>query len=163
MDNYILKNENAIYYECGYSCDNSIYLTLGSEAFFITDARYTIEAQMAVHHAQVIESKDLIKTAQKLIKEAKIKKIVFDGNDFTFETYHKLTQDLKTKFINKPSFSMLKRAIKTPKEIKYLAKASKLGRKGFNLLAKYIRKNGFDANEKFLHFKAIEKLTQTGK
>ena len=163
MDNYILKNENAIYYECGYSCDNAIYLSLGSEAFFITDARYTIEAQLEVNHAQVIESKDLIKTAQKLITEAKIKKIVFDGNDFTFETYNKLTQDLKTKCINKPNFSMLKRIIKTPKEIKYLTKASKLGRKGFTLLAKYLRKNGFETSEKFLHFKTIEKLTQTGK
>lgn len=163
MENYILKNENAIYYECGYSCDNAIYITFGKEAFFITDARYTIEAQLCVHHAQVIESKDLIKTAQKLIKDAKIKKIVFDGNDFSFEAYHKLTNELKTKFINKPSFSMLKRAIKTDKEIKYLKKASKLGRKGFNLLAKYIRKNGFDQSEKFLHFKALEKLTQIGK
>lgn len=163
MDNYILKNENAIYYECGYSSDNAIYLALGSEAFFITDARYTIEAQLEVNHAQVIESKDLLKTAQKLIKEAKIKKIIFDGNDFSFDAYYKLTHDLKTKFINKPNFSMLKRAIKTQKEIKYLTKASKLGKKGFNLLAKYIRKNGFEENEKFLHFKAIEKLTQTGK
>lgn len=163
MDNYILKNENAIYYECGYSCDNAIYLAFEKDAFFITDARYTIEAQLAVHHAQVIESKDLIKTAQKLIKDAKIKKIIFDGNDFSFEAYNKLTNDLKIKFINQPNFSMLKRAIKSKKEIKYLSKASKLGRKGFNLLAKYIRKNGFDQTEKFLHFKALEKLTQIGK
>ncbi|MFA7090940.1 MAG: M24 family metallopeptidase [Arcobacteraceae bacterium] len=163
MENYILKNENAIYYECGYSCDNAIYICLGKDSFFITDARYTIEAEHEVQKAQVIESKDLIKTAQKLIKDAKIKKIVFDGNDFTFEHYHKLTHTLKTKFVNEPHFSMLKRAIKTNKEIKYLTKASKLGRKGFNLLAKYIRKNGFNQTEKFLHFKAIEKLTQFGK
>jgi Xaa-Pro aminopeptidase len=163
MDNYILKNENAIYYECGYSCDNALYLTLGSETFFITDARYTIEAQLEVHHAQIIESKDLIKTAQKLIKESKIKKLIFDGNDFSVGSYEKLTQGLKVKCINQPNFSMKKRAIKTNKEIKYLTKASKLGRKGFNLLAKYIRKNGFNQTEKFLHFKTIEKLTQIGK
>jgi len=163
MQNYILKNENAIYYECGYSCDNAIYMVLGNEAFFITDARYTIEAQLAVHHAQVIESKELIITAQEIIKKAKVKKIIFDGTDFSFDAYFKLTQSLSTKFINKPQFSMLKRAIKTNKEIKYLTKASKLGRKGFNLLAKYICKNGFHQDEKFLHFKAIEKLTQMGK
>ncbi len=37
--NYMLKNENAIYYECGYSCDNALFLRLGKEAFFITDSR----------------------------------------------------------------------------------------------------------------------------
>ena len=43
--NFILKNENAIYYECNFSCDNVTFLSLGSEKFFITDARYTIEAK----------------------------------------------------------------------------------------------------------------------
>lgn len=160
--NYILKNENAIYYECGYSCDNAIYIMFGSEAFFITDARYTTEAQHAVGDAQVIESKDLIKTAQKLINESKIKKIVFDGADFSFDAYSKLTHSLNVKFINQPQFSMLKRAIKTNKEIKYLSKASKLGKEGFSSLAKYLRKNGFNQTEHFLNFKAIEKLSQMG-
>ena len=36
--NYMLKDENAIYYECGYSCDNALYLRFGKEAYFITDA-----------------------------------------------------------------------------------------------------------------------------
>ena len=45
MENFILKNENAIYYETNFSCDNVIFLSLGKENFFITDARYTIEAK----------------------------------------------------------------------------------------------------------------------
>ncbi len=163
MNNYILKNENAIYYECGYSCDNAIYVVLGSEAFFITDARYTLEAQQCVRNAQVIESNLLNKTARKLIKSAKIKSIVFDGNDFTFITFNELSKNIKTKFINEPSFSMKKRVIKTELELRYLEKASRLGKKGFNAFSKYIRKNGLGKSESFLHFKAIEKLTNYGK
>jgi len=49
----MLKDENAIYYECGYSCDNALYLRLGSDAYFITDSRYTIDASQNVLGAEV--------------------------------------------------------------------------------------------------------------
>ena len=52
--NFILKNENAIYYEVNFSCDNVIFLSLGSEKFFITDARYTIEAKEYAKNCEVI-------------------------------------------------------------------------------------------------------------
>ncbi len=44
MRNFILKDENAVFYECGYSCDNEIYISICGENFFITDARYSIES-----------------------------------------------------------------------------------------------------------------------
>ena len=72
--NYILKDENALYYECGYSCDNALYLKLGSEAFFITDSRYKLEAQASVDGATVLIERDLYKKANELLKKAKIKK-----------------------------------------------------------------------------------------
>jgi Xaa-Pro aminopeptidase len=162
MTNFIIKNENAMYYECGFSCDNALYLQLGSEAFFITDARYTFEAQETIQTAQVIQSSNLIQTAQELINKSKIKKLFYDGYEFSHQAFIALKENLDAKLMNRPHFSHLKRAIKNDKEIKYLKKASKLGRKGFDAFAKYIRKNGFEQTEKFLHFKAIEKLTQTG-
>jgi len=61
MDSYILKNENAIYYECGYSCDNEIFLKIYDEAYFITDSRYTVDAKENIKNAEIIESKELIK------------------------------------------------------------------------------------------------------
>lgn len=162
MNNYILKNENAVYYECGYSCDNVIFIKLGKEAFFITDARYTVEATSQVQNAVVIQSANLIQEAKKILKKSKIKKLVFDGNDFTYNTYNTLTDDLKIKFINKPSFSQQKRMIKSNEEIAILKKAAKLGREGFKELASFIQKNGLNRAEKFLHFKAIECMSQTG-
>lgn len=44
-ENFILQNENAIYFECKFSCDNVIFLNLGDDKYFITDARYTTEAK----------------------------------------------------------------------------------------------------------------------
>jgi len=45
IHSYILQNENSVYFECGYSCDNVLYLCLGGDNYFITDARYEMEAK----------------------------------------------------------------------------------------------------------------------
>lgn len=163
MKNYILVDENAIYYECGFSCDNVVFLKLGSEAFFITDSRYTVEANEFANFCTVIESSNFITTTQEIINKANIKKIIFDPNDFKLSFYQKLTSGTKVKFIPEENFSKQKRIIKSNSEIKLLRKAAKIGREGFTSLAKFIRKNGFKENEMFLHFKAIEKMSQLGK
>jgi len=163
MKNYILLNENAVFYECGFSCDNVVFLNLNNEKYFITDARYTVEAKEFTKKCEVIESSNLIEDTKLLLKKNKIKKIVFDPNDFNLSFYQKLTADLKTDFKPQENFSKLKRIIKTDEEIKYLKKAATIGRDGFKQLAKYIAKNGFNEKESFLHFKAIEKMSSFGK
>lgn len=162
MKNYILLDENAVYYECGFSCDNAVYLNLGSEAFFITDSRYTVEANEYAKNCSVIQSKNLIEETKKILIKNKIKKIVFDPNDFKLSFYQNLIKDLKTEFIPKENFSKLKRIIKSDEEIKFLKKAAKIGRDGFKQLALYIQKNGYKQSEQFLHFKAIEKMSALG-
>lgn len=163
MKNFILQNENAIYFECKFSCDNVIFLNLGDEKYFITDARYITEAQEYAKKCQVIQSSNLIETTKEILNKNKIKKIIFDPNDFSYATYTNLSENLKTQFIAKANFSKQKRIIKTDKEIILLKKAAMAGREGFKELAKYIRKNGFEQSEQFLYFKAFEKMSQTGK
>ena len=82
MKNFILQNENAIYFESKFSCDNVIFLNLGNENFFITDARYTIEAKQYAKNCEVVESSNLIETAKEILKKNKIKELVFDPNYF---------------------------------------------------------------------------------
>ena len=163
MKNFILQNENAIYFECKFSCDNVIFLNLNDEKYFITDARYVTEAKEYAKNCQVIESSNLLETTKEILKKNKIKKIIFDPNDFTYTTYIKLSEHLKTQFIEKANFSKLKRIIKSDKEIILLKKAAMAGREGFKELAKFIRKNGFNQSEQFLYFKAFEKMSQSGK
>ena len=162
MNNFILKNENAIYYECGFSCDNVIFLSLGSEKFFITDARYTVEAKQCIKNAEVIESSDLIRTARRLLKKSKIKKIHIDPYDFCIGEHEKLVKDSVVKFIDKTNFSKNKRVIKSDEEIELLAIASQLGRDGFDRLAKHISSETFFTCEKRFHFKTKEFLSNVG-
>ena len=162
MDNFILKNENAIYYECNFSCDNVIFLSLGSEKFFITDARYTIEAKEYAKNCEVIESANLIDSAKEILKKNLIKSITFDPNDFTFFEYKNMVKDLDIEFVEEINFSKTKRLIKSDYEIKLLKKASSLGKDGFKEFAKYIKNSGFKKSEKELYFNAYKFMSQKG-
>ena len=81
--NYILRDENAIYYECGYSNDNALFLCLGSEKWLITDSRYTTEAKEQVRGAEVVESSDLLKAARTLLRSRNVLKVIFDPKDWS--------------------------------------------------------------------------------
>jgi Xaa-Pro aminopeptidase len=161
--NYIVKDENAIYYECAYSSDNALFLKLGSEAFFITDSRYRVEAEAFVEEATVIISSDLYADANKLIKKSKIKKIHYDPKEWSLFYFEKLKENVKTKFKESPDFSHKKRIIKSSEELLLLREAAKLGAKAFDEFAELIKRHGFRQDEHMLTFMAQAMLSKKGK
>jgi Xaa-Pro aminopeptidase len=161
--NYILKNENAIYYECGYSCDNALYIKLEDEAFFLTDSRYKIEADRGVIGAKVIIERDLYKRANKILKKSKIKKMIYDPKEWSIFSFDKLTDKLKINFKSKPDFSHKKRIIKSFEEIETLTIASQLGEEAFEFFAEMIRSDGFQKDEYNLTYMAKTALSGYGK
>jgi Xaa-Pro aminopeptidase len=161
--NYMLKDENAIYYECGYSCDNALYLSLGKEAFFITDSRYTIDALEHVKGAKVLINGDLYGEALNLLKKAKVKKIHFDPKEWTVAGFSRLSKASKIKFVHTLDLSHKKRIVKTEVELVILAKAAKLGKQAFKALSKEFRKNGFGEDEFTLTHRARAILGDFGK
>jgi len=161
--NYIVKDENAIYYECAYSSDNALFLKLGSESFFITDSRYKVEAEELVQGATVIIDGDLYAEANKLIKLSNVKKMSYDPKEWSLFHFEKLRKDLKTKFKDAPDFSHKKRIVKNSEEILLLKKAAKLGANSFDGFAKLIQKHGFKQDENMLTFMAKAMLSQKGK
>ena len=161
--NYIVKDENAIYYECGYSSDNALFLKLGSEAFLLTDSRYAIEAKEEVKNATVLIEADLYGQANKLIKKSKIKKIHFDPKEWSIFYIEKIKENLKIKFKEVPDFSHKKRVIKSSEEIIKLKKAVLLGANAFDDFAELIGQHGFKSNEQMLTFMAKAMLSKKGK
>ncbi len=161
--NYIIyKNENALYYECGYSCDNAVFLTLGSESFFITDGRYEIEAKEAVDGAKVCIASNLLKELVNILKKHKVKKVAIDPKEWNLNAYFFLKENIPVKFKFKPAFSHKKRIIKSAKEIKYLKKAVKIGKSAFKEVAHKISEiDGL--NEQRLNFLAESILRDFGK
>jgi Xaa-Pro aminopeptidase len=163
MPNYILRDESAVYYECGFSCDNEIFLKLGSEAFFITDSRYTIEANEFVKDAQVVTAdRDLIVKAKNIIRKSKIKSINYDPNEWCVAGFDKLSRSLDLKFVKRVKLSHKKRIIKRDDEIKLLKEAVKFGKDGFEKFAEFLRELHEPLSEKRVWFELRTLLQNYG-
>ncbi len=161
--NYILKDENAVYYECGFSCDNEVFLKLGSEAFFITDSRYTTEAEEYVKNAEVIEGdrRNLLTTVKDFLTDNDIEKIIFNPYEWSVKEFQAV-QNGSVEFKAIDNFSMQKRIIKSEKELEILKKASILGADAFEKFAGFLIDSGKGLSEKRLHFEAERILKDFG-
>ena len=159
---YIHKDESALYYECGYSCDNAIFLKSGSDAWFVTDGRYETEAKSSIKNANVVITHDIISQTLSIIKKHKIKKCYFDPKEWSVAAFQRLSVS-KCRFIPNIDMSHKKRLIKSNKEIKLLDKAAKIGAKSFEKCAKFFATEGIGLSEKRLAFEAERILTDSGK
>ena len=150
--NYILKDENAVYYECGFSCDNEIFLKFGSESFFLTDARYLTEAKELIKDTQVLlmDRRDPFRAARELIRKSGIKSLVYNPLEWSVDEFESLNSKLSIHFKKSINFSQKKRIIKSEFELDILRKAANLGAKAFEDFAKFITKNGLGMSEKRL-------------
>lgn len=155
MQNYCLRDENAVYHECGFSCDNEIFLRLGDKAYFITDARYTVEAKELVRGAKVIEGgRDLIKCARDIMRASQVRKVVYNPAEWTVDSFERLSKSLHVNFSAKTNFSQQKRIVKSSDELETLREAVRLGAKAFDTFALFIREQGIGLTEQALHFEA---------
>lgn len=164
MRNFILKDENAVFFECGYSCDNEIFIRVDGRGFFITDPRYYIEAKECSKNCEVIEAKgSLIKEARLLLRKLGIKMICFNPNDFSHMEYNLLSYNLGVHFIQKPNFSQIKRMIKSGCEIEILRDGAKFGAEKFDEFGEFVNKFGIGMSEKELNFHAQNIFKGNGK
>ncbi len=163
----IHTDENAVYYECGYSNDNCIYLSLGRESYLITDSRYTLDATIVLQksspNTKVVIDFDLPKRAAKLISKAKIKQITFDPKAWDYYRITQIQEKTRLKWIRKLDLSHKRRIIKTEAEITLLAKAVKQGARAFREFAMMIDDEGIGKTEKELHFLAQNTMRRFGK
>lgn len=149
--NRIHRDESALYHACGYSCDHAIYLKLGSEAYFITDGRYTVDARANVHGAEVLTTFDLPKEAAKRIAKSGIRKITYDPKEWDVYTFERLRGRTKVAWKSRLLLSQKERIIKTSEEIALLEKAVTLGARAFDEFAALIDVAGVGLSEEKLY------------
>jgi len=160
--NYILRDENAIYYECGYSSDNALFLKLGNEAFFVTDSRYAQEAKEQVRGAEVLTAKELEKETSQLLAKLNVKKLHYDPKEWSIYGFELLKGESRIEFVPLVNLSHNKRIIKNTHELTLLKKAAKLGRKAFSTLSKEFNRGGFGEDELRLTYMARSILSGLG-
>lgn len=165
---YITLDENAQYYECGFSCDNALVLRVQDERYFITDSRYVLEAKECVsNNTQVIDSSDFVSTLQKLLKALNIKKVVFNPQELSLYFYQSICKKIGEGCVLDPqvNFHQYLRIKKTQEEVSFIAKSQKLNKKAFKCFAqqyicKALKKH---PSEQELHYRATQYLSDFGK
>ncbi len=161
--NYIFRNENALYYECGYSNDNAIFVNLKSDRWLITDSRYTVEAREKVKDAEVIEATDLLNAVRSILRHRGVNRVVFDPKEWSVQAIEGLRSRLPhIRFVPKIDLSHRKRIIKRAEEIEFLKRAAELGREGFEQFAEYLNLSGLDRREKRLNFEMKAAMSRYG-
>ncbi len=163
--NYILRDENAVFHECGFSCDNVVFLKFGSEAFFVTDSRYDTEANEFIKNAEVIitERRDMYPKVRELISYARIKELIFNPSEWSLHDYEEFTQGIDgVEFKRVSNFSQQKRIIKSADELDILRTASQIGASAFDSFAKFLNESGLHVSEQRLHFEAENILKNYG-
>lgn len=162
--NYLLKSESALYYECGYSCDNAFLLILGRERFFVTDGRYTLDAKEHVQNAEVLESANLYSTLATIIRKSRVNVVYFDPVEISVKELDELTSKLhKVNFIVHENYSQLKRILKSEEEIALIAESVKLNAKAFDAFTAFLQDEGVGKSEHRLFFEAKRILSDYGR
>lgn len=151
----IHRDESALYYACGYSCDNAIFLDLGAEKYFITDGRYTVDAQEHVRDAEVLITNDLAKEAIKRIRKSGVKKITYDPKEWDVYTFRRLQNKTKITWKPKLLLGQKQRIIKHPDEIERLDTAARLGAEAFDEFGALVEVAGIGLNERKLYQTAV--------
>jgi len=155
--NYILNKENEIYYECGWSSDNALFLSLNGEKYVITDGRYTLDAKEKAQ-AEVIEARNLVKKAREIILKKRVKNIKIDPSNWNYKDYSELQK--VTTLQHKINFSFKKREIKKTYELEIIREAVREGAKAFEKFKEVIE---IALDEYELSFRFKEKLTKRGR
>ncbi len=162
---YLVKSESALLYECGYSCDNGLFLRLGSDGYFVTDGRYTIEAKESIKDSsvEIVENRDIFKSASEILRKNRVKSITIDPKNFTIFEFEKLTKKLRLNFKKTPNFEQNLRIKKTQNELEILKSAMTLNSEAFLRFLDFCKSDGMGKSEKELHKRAKEILENGGR
>ena len=164
MKNYLVFDEAAQFYECGFCCDNAVVIVIGDQRYFITDPRYSLEASEQSLNTEVIESDDLIASARKIIRKSGAKQFVIDCLDIHYQQAVDLTSKLPhIHFRYSKRFHDIRRAVKRADETQNIKNAVAENRVVFSTLAAFISENREKISENDLYIKAKELLQNNHK
>lgn len=125
-------------YITGFTGDDSVALVTHDKAIFITDGRYTEQAQKEVKDFEVVEHKTGIKEVLKeYIKTLEIKKLAFEEN-ISYGQYKELKEFLEIELIPQASLVETLRVVKDEEEIENIKKAQNITDKAFEHLLNFI-------------------------
>ncbi|MEO1941974.1 MAG: M24 family metallopeptidase [Campylobacterales bacterium] len=155
----LLNREPGILHRAGWSCDNCLYLEVGSREFLITDGRYTTEAEEGVRPGvEVVEARDLVKKARELLLKFQVKQVKLDPLHWSVQEYRRIAQIAPIREI--PNLSQLERKVKREEELEWIRKSARANREGFR---RFLENLQLGADEYQLGYRLKGILTEEGR
>jgi len=159
----LYKSESALFYECGYSCDNAILIKSNSFSYFLTDGRYEVEAKEHIKNSEVVIERDLIATASMILKKEYARKVAFDPTEFSAKNILDLESKAPALFLYPlPQMSQKKRIQKSAQELALIKESQRLNIEAFSNFAKYLDALTGTLSEKRLQYISKDFLTHQG-
>lgn len=139
---YISRPQN-VRYMSGYTGEDSYLFITGTEKFFITDPRYTEQAQQECPDFTIVnwreQGKTLADAVKSIIEKTSVKSFAFEGDFVTYNIYKELTLGTKAEAVALNGVIESFRSIKTPEEIHNLRAACQIADRAFERIIKDIR------------------------
>jgi Xaa-Pro aminopeptidase len=139
---FIARPQN-VRYISGYTGEDSYLFITDSEKFFITDPRYTEQAQNECPDFTIVNWREHGKTLPAAIKstieKTSVKNFGFEGDFVTYNIYKELTFENKAEAIALNGVIESFRSIKSPEEIHNLRAACQIADRAFERIIKDIR------------------------
>lgn len=127
-------------YMTGFTGTAGVSVITLDNAYFITDFRYTEQANEQVKGFEIMEHKGLIQEeVGKLVDSLNIETIGFEKNHLTYGQYESYKKHLKADFIPADNIIEKIRLIKDSQEINIMKKACKIADDAFEHILSYIK------------------------
>lgn len=139
---YVSKKEN-VRFISGYTGDDSSLLITATEFFFITDPRYTEQAQLECPNYTIKNWRTPGQTKAdmvgKLVQEKAAKSIAFEADFLSYEDYQLFSPKVPSELIPLSGVIEAMRQIKSPEEIEYMRAACEISCRALKRLMPMIR------------------------
>ena len=148
LEGFLFSSQPSVFYLARFSSTHAyVLLTARGERVLITDSRYLLKAKNRLSPLgwEIREIKSpLYKNLAHIVKDYGVKNLGIEGDRVYYNFYEKLKKALSEegiKVIPLGGFLDEFRMVKTPEEIKKIAKAVEITDKAFNLLVEFLKEN----------------------
>lgn len=142
IDAFFVSNPQNVRYISSYTGDDSYLLITQGNRYFITDPRYTEQAQQECPDYEIVNHRerggvaDMIKY---LTEQLKVKILAFEGEHVTYTMYDEIRTKIMADTVSVTGVIEKLRAVKTPEEIHNLRVACQIADRAFDRIIKDIR------------------------
>ncbi|GGM40172.1 peptidase M24 [Paraliobacillus quinghaiensis] len=140
LDGLVITSPYNRRYMTGFTGTAGVVLVTNSKALFITDFRYTQQAEDQAPSFEIIEHKEgAIKEIANQVEHLSIKRLGFEKNDLTYAIYEQYEQTVKTKLIPTEGLVEKLRIIKTDEELSVMKEAARIADAAFEHILTVIK------------------------